>query len=348
MRALSPESKQDEPLELPKEYIDKILLVRPNFRIGDSLLATPAIFMFRKNFPRAKIDFVGGPVSRVLFENLPIDHHYQTTRRFPDASWAYFGLLRQIRSVGYDLAVEVSVSQSAMGAFIVGLSGSRLRVGRKGRRDFWFNVKIPKPAESNKYQAVQIFLASVGLKGDILPSMVLSAEERDAGLKRIVGLTVKGQGPIVGVFVGARISRGKGWPKEYFLELIHDLHAHGLKVVVFLGPEEKSSIDFFRQSLKSDVALVYEPSLRVFAGMISACQLFVTCDSGPMHLACALRVRTVAIFQKPDFNRWGPPSNLGTVAYKPEGVSARDVLKVCLVELPPASHSPYEPRENLS
>ncbi|HEV8341300.1 MAG TPA: glycosyltransferase family 9 protein [Candidatus Binatia bacterium] len=342
MRPFMYGSKEDVRLELPKEDIDKILLVRPNFRIGDSVLATPGIFIFRKNFPRARIDFVGGPVSKVLFENLPIDHHYQITRRFPDASWAYLALLRRIRSVGYDLAVELSVSQSAMGAFIVGLSGSRFKLGRKGKRDFCFNVKIPKPEETNKYQALRIFLGSIGVKGDILPSVILSAQEKDAGWKRIAGLIVKGKGPIVGVFVGARIGRGKRWPKEYFLELIHDLNAHGLRVVVFLGPEEKNLIEFFRRCLKPDVALVYEPSLRIFAAMISRCQLFVACDSGPMHLACALGVRTVAIFQKPDSNRWGPPPNLGTIAYEPGGVSVKDVLRVCLAELSPALHSTYE------
>lgn len=342
MKALGYGPKAYRRLELPREPIDKILLVRPNFRIGDSLLATPGIFIFRKNYPRARIDFVGGPVSRILFENLPIDHHYQTTRRFPDASWAYFALLRRIRSVGYDLAIELSVSQSAMGGFFVGLSGSRLRIGRKGERDFWFNVRIPKPAVTNKYEALRVFLGSVGLEGDTLPTMVLSAHEKDAGLKRISGLNGTGNGPIVGVFVGARVSRGKAWPKESFLKLIRELRAEGLKVVVFFGPEEENSMDFFRRSLEPDVALIYEPALRVFAAMISACRLFVTCDSGPMHLACALRVRTVAIFQKPDFDRWGPPPNLGAILYKPGGVPASDVLKVCLAELSPAMDSPHE------
>src|SRR5215470_11921776 len=98
----------EAPLDLSRESIERILLVRGNFRMGDSLLASPAILVFRKHFPGAVIDFVGSPMSRALFQNLPIDRHYEITRRFPDASWSYFALLRRLRAARYDLAVDVS------------------------------------------------------------------------------------------------------------------------------------------------------------------------------------------------------------------------------------------------
>src|ERR1051325_2134575 len=68
----------DAVVDLAREPIRKILLVRGNFRMGDSVLASPAIFLFRENFPDATIDFVGSPMSRALFRNLPIDRHYRS------------------------------------------------------------------------------------------------------------------------------------------------------------------------------------------------------------------------------------------------------------------------------
>ena len=62
MRLMIPKAK-DKWFDLPKEGIDRILLVRATFRMGDSVLATPAVFLFRRRFPRAKIDFVGAPIS---------------------------------------------------------------------------------------------------------------------------------------------------------------------------------------------------------------------------------------------------------------------------------------------
>jgi ADP-heptose:LPS heptosyltransferase len=200
-------------LDCHKERIEKILLVRTTFRIGDSILTTPAISIFRENFPEARIDFVGGPISRILFQNLPIDHHYQITRRFPNASWAYLLLLRQIRSVGYDLAIELSYSQSTMGSFIVGFSGVRFRIGRQGKWDHWFDIKLPKMAkmaEVSKYKRLPVLLGSPGLETkEIFPSMILSSAEREEGQRKIAALIGQDTRPILGFFVGARVSWGK-------------------------------------------------------------------------------------------------------------------------------------------
>ena len=328
---------EKESLDYRKERIEKILLVRTTFRIGDSILTTPAISIFRENFPGARIDFVGGPISRILFQNLPIDHHYQITRRFPNVSWAYLLLLRQIRSVGYDLAIELSYSQSTMGSFIVGLSGARFTVGREGKWDQWFNIKLPKMAnivEVSKYKRLPVLLGSLGLETkEIFPSIILSFAEKEEGQRRIASLIGQDTCPIVGVFVGGRVSWGKRWPKEHFLALVIALHARGVKIIVFIGPEEKELIAFFTRNLPTGVPLVYDVALRTFAAMVSNCQLFVACDSGPMHLACALGVRTVAIFQNPNFKRWGPPPELGRSLYQPERVSVQQVISACLDEL---------------
>jgi hypothetical protein len=64
-------------------------------------------------------------------------------------------LWRKIRSTAYDLAVDVSCSQSAMGSLIVGLSGARIRAGCAGKWDRFFNLKIAKLAEVNKYRKLK-------------------------------------------------------------------------------------------------------------------------------------------------------------------------------------------------
>lgn len=319
--------------DLHKEQIQKILLVRATFRMGSSVLATPAIFLFRRNFPHARIDFVGPPISKSLFKNLPIDHHFSITRRFPNILWAYFVLLKKIRSTGYDLAIDVSCSQSATGSFIVGFSGAHFRVGAKGKWDYWFNLAIPRPPEVNKYQVLPAFLSNMGMETPkIFPLVLLSPEEKEEG-RKIEALVGGSQSPIVGVFVGGRKAKGKRWSMQNFIHLITSLHAEGIKVIVFFGPEEKRLMEVFRQSLGKNVPLIFEPSALAFASMVSNCSLFISCDSGPMHLACALGVRTIAIFQNSDFKRWGPPASMAQIVCEPGGVSAEEVLKISLAEL---------------
>ncbi len=333
MRSVTIRSSEKR-LDFHKEEVEKILLVRATFRMGASILATPAVSVFRKNFPNARIDFVGSPISGKLFRNLPIDHHFSITRRYPQSSWDYLALIKQLRSVGYDLAVDVSCSQSAMGSFIVGFSGARFRAGLQGEWDRWFNVRIPRPPERNKYRILPAFLRALDLESrETLPSLVLSSAEKEEGKRRIETLVGQGGGPIVGVFVGGRKAWGKRWPIKNFCELIAALHRRGVNVVTFFGPEEKDLIAFFRGALDAGTPWAFEPSPMAFAAMVSNCHLFVTCDSGPMHLACALRTRTVAVFQNSHFDHWGPPQSLGRVVYQPGGCSVQEVLRVCLLEL---------------
>ena len=324
----------DAEVDLSREPIRKILLVRGNFRMGDSVLASPAILLFRKNFPDARIDFVGSPMSRALFQNMPIDRHYEITRRFPDASWAYFRLIQKLRSVGYDLAVDVSGSQSAMGAFVVGFSGARLRAGLRGKRDHWLNIRLPKPGVRNKYRTLPALVASLGLKSEeIFPSVVLTAEEKAEGKRRIEAAVGPGAGPVAAVFVGGRASRQKRLPAEYFLQLAAALKRSGAKVVLFVGPEEQNMIDFFKRSLGPDIPVLYDSSVRIFAAMVSCCDLFVTSDSGPMHLACAVGARAVAIFQRGDHHHWGPPPSLGRIVFRKGGATVDEVVNACVEEL---------------
>jgi heptosyltransferase-3 len=320
-------------IDFRSERIDKILLVRPNFRLGNSILALSSIHLFRKNYPKAKIDFVGSPVSKALIANLPIDRHYQVARRFPESAWAYPALLVTLRREKYDLAVEVSCSQSALGAFVVGLSGARLKVGRLGKWDFWYDAKIPKPAEPNKYRLLPAFVALMGLETEeVFPKIVLSSAEVAAGSEIIRSAGINDRAPILGVFVGGRKRRGKRWPANNFTRLIRKLTAQGVRVVVFLGPEESKLMAYFYHNLSATAPVIFEPSVRKFAAMVSRCKLFLTCDSGPMHLACALSVRTIAIFQNGDFNRWGPPSHSARIVHDPKGVSVETVEAACLSE----------------
>jgi heptosyltransferase III len=334
MMALVTSRSKEERLDFGKERIERILLVRATFRLGDSILATPAIFLFRRNFPHARIDFVGAPIAKVLYRNLPVDHLFTITKRFPDASWAYLALLKQIRSVGYDLAVDVSASKSAIASFIVGFSGARFRVGCRGRRDRWFNVRTSRPREKNKYRVLPAFLAAMDLETqEILPSLILTHFEKEEGKRRVETLFGPCRDPVVGVFVGGRKILGKRWPMENFLKVTRALSRAGVKVIVFVGPEEKKLIRSFKQALEPAIPVVFEPSVRIFAAMVFNCQLFITCDSGPMHLACALGLRTIAVFQKPNFEHWRPPANLCRVLYEPGGILPEEVAKISLAEL---------------
>jgi heptosyltransferase-3 len=325
-------------VDLRREKIERILLVRGAFRLGNAILATPAILLFRQNFPNARIDFVGGSAAKALFINLPIDHFYSVYHNYLKASWSYLFLLKELRGQKYDLAVDVSGSSTAMGALLVGASGARLRAGLVGKWDRWFNLRIRRAGARNKYDSMSHLIGEMGLEGAICyPRVILSPYELARGRQRVRTTFGESAGPVVGLFVGGRKARGKRWSKENFLQLALTLNGRGIRVIIFVGPEERELAAYFHGEVGHRTKVVFDPDLRRVAALISACNLFVACDSGPVHLACALQVRTVAIFLHDDVARWGPPSELARIVYDANGVSAEAVVDACRQELSPNS-----------
>jgi ADP-heptose:LPS heptosyltransferase len=211
-----------------------------------------------------------------------------------------------------------------------------LRAGLAGKWDRWFNLRFPRSGVFNKYESMTHLVDAMGLESAICyPRVILSPDELALGRQRVRTKFGDSEGPVVGLFVGGRKSRGKRWDKENFLRLALMLNGCGAKVMVFVGPEERELAAYFHSEVGARTKVVFEPDLRRFAMLISACDLFVACDSGPVHLACALQVRTVAIFLNDDFARWGPPSELAHIVYDANGVSTQAVFDVCRQELPP-------------
>lgn len=330
---LAPETAAAE-LQPRSSAVKKILLVRANFRMGNAILALPAVTAFRRNFPDAQIDFVGSPISNILFQHQPLDRHYSAPRRFPHVLWQYPRLMRRLRANRYDLAVDVSGSQSGVDAFIIGLSGARIRAGIGGKWDRLFNVKIAKPSERNKYLRLPEFLSALKLENvENVGRINFSPSETTEGLAKVESLAGKSDDPIVGVFVGGRKLRGKRWPLEHFVEIVRHLQKNRIRVIAFLGPEENDIADSFRAALDATVPIVFEPDVRKFAAMISHLDLLICCDSGPMHLACAVGVRVVAIFQPRDVARWSPPATAARVISGPDGATPSTVLNAVIEEL---------------
>jgi heptosyltransferase-3 len=316
----------------------RILLVRANYRIGNALLTLPAITAFAKTFPDARIDFVGSSVARVLFENQPLNQHYEAARKFPWVMWEYPRLIRRLRANRYDLAVDVSCSQSGLASFIVGVCGARIRAGCAGKWDQGYNFKVPRLRAGNKYRKLTEFLTALGLENiNDLGSLIFSGGELSAGRAAIESAVGKSGAPVVGIFVGGRKLRGKRWPLENFLEVVAKLGEKGYRVITFLGPEESDIAAILKAALRPGAAVICEPSVRKFAAILSQLNLFICCDSGPMHLACAVGVRVLAIFQARDVARWAPPSSAARVLSSVQELTAAEVWSAALEELLPSS-----------
>src|SRR5262245_50582007 len=125
--------------------IRRILLVRPNERMGNVLLATPAISLFRAAYPDAAIDFLAGRGPAPLLAHLPVDDVIPFDRSIAKRPWRFVALVRELRRRHYDLVVDCGFG-SKIDGFLAALAGARIRIGADDPRfGALYHVRVPIP-----------------------------------------------------------------------------------------------------------------------------------------------------------------------------------------------------------
>ena len=127
-------------------------------------------------------------------------------------------------------------------------------------------------------------------------------------------------GPLVGVHPGATNSRAKLWKASRFAEVARKLaDEHDGQVVILGGKTEAELATEVQRALPADMALMLQAktSLADLMGVLSELAIFLSNDSGPMHLAAALRVRSVAVFGPTDARETGPGRGESRVVREP-------------------------------
>lgn len=276
--------------------VGRVLLVRPNFRLGNALITNPLIDALRARFPDARLDYLGGEGTLSVLEHLPLDEKMVMSRGFVARPWQFVGLFLELRRRRYDLAVE-----GAMGSFSGGLytwlSGARHRLGVPRRNERFLDVRLPPTPVAHAYDGPVAFAAHLGVACADHPVYVVSPAEARAAAELLarLGLAAPDGRPLAfaALFVGGH--RAKRWPIARWVELASRLGDDGVRLALFAGPEEAEAVPTLRAAL-GDRAVVVEPQpIRTFGATLAAAALVVTPDSGPMHLAAAVGSPVVAI-----------------------------------------------------
>jgi lipopolysaccharide heptosyltransferase II len=315
-----------------------VLLLRLE-RIGDLLMVRDAIADARAAWPGAEIDLVVGSWNLPLAEWLPGVTRTETL----DVPWLARGaagdtwprLIRRARSWKrrrYDVVVnfEPDIRTNAL----AWLSGARHRVGYRtgGGGAFLTDAQAYRPLEHVAVNARALIARAAGRAepGSGAPSRL----PIDEAARRRVGERLRGaQRPLIGVHAsGGRAS--KQWHLDRFAEAARILAGETQGTIVLTGsPGDRPLVDGVRERIPD--ARVIDAcgamDLTELAALLESLDVFITGDTGPMHLAAAVGTPVVALFGPSDPRRYGP---LG---------SGHHVLRVDLpcspcnqVRLPPA------------
>ena len=251
----------------------KILIELPTW-LGDAAMTTPAIENILKHFNGAEISLVGSFVSTELLR-----HHPKVTEvNILDKK--YLSLLKLAKSLGkFDnfFSFRGSIRSKIFKLFV------------SSNHKYQFNKNIYKNLHQvDKYNN----FINDSLKVNFKPGKLL--------ISHAIKLSIKKTTPIVGINPGATYGDAKRWYPEKFAEVAIGL-SDEFEILIFGGPGEVDIARDIEKYLIAKNVLNYKnlsgkTSISELVEHISKLDLFITGDSGPMHIAASFEIPTISIF----------------------------------------------------
>ncbi|MCX7914359.1 MAG: lipopolysaccharide heptosyltransferase II [Thermodesulfovibrionales bacterium] len=306
---------------------EKILIRGVNW-IGDAVMTIPAIRTIRSTYKGAELHLLVKPTISPLFERDPnIQKLIIYDKKF-DSIGGKLTLANILKKENFTKAFLLqNAFDAALLAFMAKIPE---RVGyNRDKRGFLLTTPIPFKNDDRRIHHIDYYLnllRAFGIKAEYsIPYIFQSLVERVDARKKLSIM----KKPIVGINAGATYGSAKRWLPDRFAEVI-SLFLQELKgsVVIFGAKNEeyisKDIEGIVRKTLahKKDFSLesrllnlTGKTTVRELINLISECDIFISNDSGPMHLSYAVGTPVIAIFGSTSPELTGPPKN-GNVVLK--------------------------------
>jgi predicted lipopolysaccharide heptosyltransferase III len=276
----------------------RILLIRFG-SLGDVVLTTPAIRAVREKFPNAYIAMVVGDRSADIVSANPRLNEVIVFHRERKGLSEIKRVAAMLRERSFDVSIDMQ--RKFRSSLLAYLSRTEFRVGYHQPGGFLCSVKIPnsenKHAIDRNLDLLKPLDIGSGLKTDRAPEMFLSRKDRDYAWDIFQERGLASRSLVVGMFPGAGWHH-RCWPAERFAA-IGDLAAerYNAGVVVFGGPGEADIVKNVAQKMTTTPVLIKNRmTLRQLGALIEKCDLFLSNDTGPMHISVAVKTTTIGLF----------------------------------------------------
>ncbi|WP_026730658.1 glycosyltransferase family 9 protein [Flavobacterium denitrificans] len=311
--------------QIDKSEIKKVLISRPNKRLGNLLLITPLVQEVTQTFPNCKIDlFVKGGLAPIVFENYGnIDKIISLPKKPFKELIQYLKVWTLIKKQNYDMVINVDQNSSS-GRLAVKFSNAKY----KFFGDLPENVHLPYEDYDHiaKYPVYNLRYAlsqfGVEEKKDpvALIDLKLSSEEIAKG-KTILNNIVDGNKKSIAIFTFATGEKCYcvEWWEEFYTALKKEYEAD-YNIFEILPVENVSQINFQAPSF-------YSKDVREIGSVMANTAVFIGADSGIMHLASASKVPTVGLFSGANVKKYEPYGN-GSLGVDTNTNSVPDFIRI--------------------
>jgi heptosyltransferase II len=304
------------------------ILVRSVNWLGDAVMTTPALLRLRQARPQARITLLSPEKLAGLWEGQPFVDEVLTFSG-PETVWQ---IGRLLRGKGFDIGIAYPNSvRSALELWLaripkrigagrgllltqsIGRRNGAMDMRKRSAREVRERVRAGSQPEAIPPNAhhVHHYLHLVGALGasaePLAPRIDVTAQAMEE-TRRKFGLTQSASQPWFGLNPGAEYGAAKRWPAERFVEAALALRAKTNCRWVIFGSDGDREL---AERIASDAGelilnLAGKTTLRELATALKLCELVLTNDTGPMHLAAAVGTRTVAIFGSTSPELTGP------------------------------------------
>lgn len=304
----------------------RILVIRLD-RIGDVVLSTPVAKALRAAYPDSRITFLVRPYAADIVKGNPYIDEVITYDKERTLSFAM-----SLRKKKFDMALILHPTSRTH--WIVFLAGIPVRLGYDNKK---MGMLLTKRVPHGKQYGLK---HEIDYNLDLLRHIGVEPSERElrfplnsASEKKIESLFAGNHiGPedTVVVINPSASCRSKMWRPANFSKVSDSLvERFGAKIIIIGGAKDTASADMLANSMrKASINLAGRTTVADIASILKRARLFISNDSGPVHIACAVGTPVISIFGRSDRGlspkRWGPIGKKDIVLHKDPG------CEVCL------------------
>lgn len=298
------------------------ILVKGNNWLGDAVMSLPTLEALKGMLPDARVSVLTKPAFADLYRGSPHVDEILPHERGGVGSW--LRSVKTLKARRFDAVFVLPRSFSA--AFLAWSARIPRRIGYGGRGRTRLLSDTPEaPGRDHRVLHYHHLLTALGKPPAVkAPKIALPAEAVAWAAQALPG------GPWIGFNPGATYGAAKQWFPDRFIELGRRLSKHG-RLVVVGGPAEAELGEKVAAAV-GGLNIAGRTKILELAAAIARCTLFVTNDTGPMHVADAVGTPQVAIF--------GPTDWIHTPPYGKRHVLVRHEIHCspCLKRICPLGH----------
>lgn len=280
-------------------------------QLGDVVMSLPALRAIRERFPSARITVaVGKPGGEILglagYSDATLEVDRVALRDGPTLTSIarIIKLVGRVRKARYDFVIDLhSLSETNILGFLSGAS-KRLYSRRPGRSlDILANFNPAPARESHQSHVVDRYLAvlePLGVFNAPRTPWIKTPSTGDTTIETLLKKEKAQSGALlVGIFPGAG-HPSRRWSLEKFAELADFLIRNDrVRVIVFTGPEESKLLPEMKKVFPPSTIFFSRLTISQLASAQARLTMFISNDTGPMHIAAAVGTSVITIMDRP-------------------------------------------------